>query len=159
MREMMPLVIDNALPPVGKPYASTGSLMSGRTAARLIGACVLKNDSSSSLRTAKSIPGATPTTVAEILSPAWLAWICTWLEYRTTCAFVRMRLPSMITPEAVTSLGACFVHGLNGSGYRSVENTLTTAFSTLVGTAGVGSCAAAAYEWDSGARAAAVPRS
>src|ERR1700760_2016464 len=57
-----------------------------------------------------------------------------------------MRLPSMTTPEPVTSLGADLVQGLNGSGYRSVENTLTTAFSTLTGTAGVLSCAALASE-------------
>src|ERR1700730_17523686 len=131
--------------------------MSGRALARLIGACVLKNDSSSSFRTARSIPGATATTVAEILSPAWFAWICTWLEYRTTCALVRMRLPSITTPEPVTSLGACLVQGLNGSGYRNVENTLTTAFSTLAGTA-AGSWAAAAYERDGGASVA-TPRS
>src|SRR5882757_2274436 len=67
-----------------------------------------------------------------------------------------MRLPSMTTPEPVTSLGACLVQGLKGSGYRRVENTLTTAFSTFTGTAGAGSCAAVAY--DIGARAS-VPRS
>src|SRR3569833_4624609 len=57
-----------------------------------------------------------------------------------------MRLPSMTTPEPVTSFGADLVHGLKGSGYRNVENTLTTAFSTLAGTAGAGSRAAVASE-------------
>jgi hypothetical protein len=40
-----------------------------------------------------------------------------------------MRLPSITTPEAVTSLGACLVQGLNGSGKRMVANTFTTEFS------------------------------
>ena len=62
------------------------------------------------------MPGATATTVAGTLSPAAFAWICTWLAYRTTWALVRMRLPSITTPEAVTSLGACLVQGLKGSG-------------------------------------------
>ena len=49
------------------------------------------------------MPGATATTVAGTLSPAAFAWTCTWLAYSTTCALVSMRLPSMTTPEALTS--------------------------------------------------------
>src|ERR1700722_18797028 len=75
------------------------------------------------------MPGATAMTVAGTLSPAAFACTCTWLAYRTTCALVRMRLPSITTPEAVTSLGACLVQGLKGSGYRMVAKTLTTEFS------------------------------
>src|SRR5215472_6343688 len=40
-----------------------------------------------------------------------------------------MRLPSMMTPLLVYSTGACLVHGLYGSGYRTVEKTFTTEFS------------------------------
>src|SRR3954462_9709310 len=43
-----------------------------------------------------------------------------------------MRLPSMMTPVPVPSLGDCFVHGLNESGMRIVEKTFTTAFSIVV---------------------------
>ena len=58
------------------------------------------------------MPGAMASTVAEILSPAWLAWICTWLAYLTTWALVRMRLPSITTPLPVSSEGDCLVQGL-----------------------------------------------
>src|SRR6266513_4567687 len=47
-----------------------------------------------------------------------------------TCAFVRMRLPAMTAPLPVISEGDCLLHGFAGSGARSVENTLTTEFST-----------------------------
>src|SRR3954468_11997650 len=47
-----------------------------------------------------------------------------------TCAFVRMRLPGITTPLPVMSDGDCLLHGLAGSGARTVENTLTTVFST-----------------------------
>src|ERR1700722_9569627 len=105
--------------------------MSGNLLARCIGACASKKDSSSSLSTARSIPGAMASTDAEILSPAWFACTCTWLAYRTTWALVRMRLPSITTPEPVISVGACLVQGRERSGLRTVENTFTTAFSTF----------------------------
>src|SRR5438270_11525299 len=57
-----------------------------------------------------------------------------------------MRLPSITTPEPVASLGACLAQGLKGSGYRNVEKTFTTAFSTLAGAAGAGLCAAGASD-------------
>src|SRR4051812_7847933 len=57
-----------------------------------------------------------------------------------------MRLPSITTPEPVASLGACLAQGLKGSGYRNVEKTFTTAFSTLAGAAGAGFCAAVASD-------------
>src|ERR1700692_2844839 len=156
MRDTIPLVMDSELPPVGKPYANTASLMCGNLLARATAGRVSKNVGSSSCRRARSMPGATATTVAGTLSPAALACTCTWLAYSTTCALVRMRLPSITTPDPVISLGACLVQGLKGSGYRNVENTLTTAFSTLAGTA-AGSWAAAAYDRDCGARVA-TPR-
>ena len=72
MRETMPRVIDSVVPPVGKPYASTGSLICGRMLARGSGGRLSKNESSSSFKTARSMPGSTASTVAEILSPDWL---------------------------------------------------------------------------------------
>jgi hypothetical protein len=50
-----------------------------------------------------------------------------------------MRLPSMTTPEPVTSCGVALVQGLYGSGRRSVEKILTTEFSTAV-EAGMAAC-------------------
>src|SRR5437879_5592343 len=41
-----------------------------------------------------------------------------------------MRLPSITIPVPVTSAGACLVQGLKKSGYRAVEKTFTTEFST-----------------------------
>src|SRR6185312_2092351 len=55
-----------------------------------------------------------------------------------TCALVRMRLPSMTTPEAVISRGACLVHGRNGAGARTVAKIFTTEFS-IVSALGAGS--------------------
>jgi hypothetical protein len=72
----------------------------------------VEEQASSSCSTARSMPGATANTVAGSLSPWAFACTCTWLAYRTTCALVRMRLPSITTPEAVISVGACLVHGL-----------------------------------------------
>src|ERR1700753_2047642 len=129
MRETMPLVIDSDEPPVGKPYASTGSLICGSLLARATGGWLSKKLGSSSCSTARSMPGAIARTDADNLSPAAFAWICTWLAYSTACALVKIRLPSITTPEAVASLGACLVHGLKGSGYRMVEKIFTTEFS------------------------------
>src|SRR5580704_15457322 len=131
MRETIPLVMDRELPPVGNPYARTASLICGSLPARATGGCVSKNDASSSCSTAKSMPGATATTAAGSLSPWAFACTCTWLAYRTTWALVRMRLPSITTPEPVISVGACLVQGRERSGLRTVENTFTTAFSTF----------------------------
>src|ERR1700688_4978707 len=89
------------------------------------------------------MPGATATTVAGTLSPAALACTCTWLAYSTTCALVRMRLPSITTPDPVISLGACLAQGLNGSGNRMVEKTLTTEFSMGDDVSAGWACAAA----------------
>src|SRR5579862_7458813 len=85
------------------------------------------------------MPGAIAATEAEILSPAWLAWICTWAAYSTTCALVRIRLPSMTTPEPEISTGASLVQGRAKSGWRTVANTFTTAFSAPWEMAGEGS--------------------
>src|SRR5215470_11804078 len=132
MRETMPRVIESDVPPAGKPYASTGSFTCGRALARGSAGRVAKKDSSSSLSTARSMPGAKATTVAETLSPDWLPCTSTWLAYATTCALVRMRLPSITTPVPEISRGADLVHGFATSGPRTVENTLTTAFSACV---------------------------
>src|SRR6266404_3482642 len=143
MRDTIPLVMDRELPPVGKPYANTASLICGNLLARATAGCVSKNVGSSSCRTARSMPGATATTVAGTLSPAALACTCTWLAYSTTCAFVRIRLPSITTPDPLTSLGACLVQGLKGSGNRMVEKTLTTEFSMGDDVSAGWACAAA----------------
>src|SRR6202451_1378862 len=55
-----------------------------------------------------------------------------------------MRLPSITTPDAVTSLGACLVQGLKGSGERMVEKIFTTEFSSAGGWAASPARAAAA---------------
>src|SRR3984885_4613028 len=125
--------------------------MCGSLLARATAGCVSKNVGSSSCRTARSMPGATATTVAGTLSPAALACTCTWLAYSTTCALVRMRLPSMTTPDPVTSLGACLVQGLKGSGYRMVEKTLTTEFSMGEAVSAGWACAAAPRATDTDA--------
>src|SRR5207248_8741132 len=52
--------------------------------------------------------------------------------YCTTWALVRMRLPAMTVPLAVISVGSLFVHGLAGSGERSVAKIFTIEFSTLL---------------------------
>src|SRR5215472_1601486 len=59
-----------------------------------------------------------------------------------TCALVRIRLPSMTTPEPVASIGAALLQGRATSGRRMVENTLTTALSASWAIAGLGSAAA-----------------
>src|SRR4051794_13668176 len=41
-----------------------------------------------------------------------------------------MRFPLMMAPLPEISLGSCFVHGRATSGWRTVENTFTTEFST-----------------------------
>src|SRR5260370_29485718 len=97
------------------------------------------------------MPGALHTAVAGAWSPAALACTCTWLAYSTTCALVRMRLPSITTPDPVTSLGACLVHGLKGSGYRMVEKTLTTEFSMEDDASAGWACAAAPRATDTDA--------
>ena len=79
MRETMPRVIDSVVPPVGKPYASTASLICGSVVARGSGGRLSKKDSSSTFSIARSMPGATATTLAETLSPDWLPCTCTWL--------------------------------------------------------------------------------
>ena len=79
IRETMPLVIDSSVPPVGYPYAMTMSFTSGSVLARGSGLWVAKRLSSSSLSTARSMPGAMNSTVAETFSPDWLACTCTWL--------------------------------------------------------------------------------
>src|SRR6266850_4459184 len=151
MRDTIPLVMDRELPPVGKPYANTASLICGNLLARATAGCVSKNVGSSSCRTARSMPGATATTVAGTLSPAALACTCTWLAYTTTWALVRMRLPSITTPDPLTSLGACLVQGLKGSGYRMVEKTLTTEFSMAGGVSAGWACGAAPKATDTDA--------
>src|ERR1700732_462211 len=125
--------------------------MCGNLLARATAGCVSKNVGSSSSRTARSMPGATATTVACTLSPAALACTCTWLAYSTTCALVRMRLPSITTPDPVASLGACLVQGLKGAGYRMVEKTLTTEFSMAAAASTGCACAAAATAADTDA--------
>ncbi len=69
----MPFVIESVSPPLGYPYAITASLMPGSAEARASAWCESKKLSSSSFSTARSIPGAIPSTAAEILSPAWFA--------------------------------------------------------------------------------------
>src|SRR5271154_3497977 len=54
-----------------------------------------------------------------------------------------MRLPSITTPEAVASLGACLVQGLNGSGKRMVEKIFTTEFSNAGDWSASAACGAA----------------
>jgi hypothetical protein len=41
-----------------------------------------------------------------------------------------MRLPLIIAPLPEISVGSCLVQGRDGSGWRTVEKTLTTEFST-----------------------------
>src|ERR1700737_3749425 len=107
----------------------TASFGSGSFFLCAIAGCESKNFGSSSLSTARSIPGAMASTVAATLSPAWLAWISTWLAYKTTCAFVKMRFPGIIVPLPEISAGGCFVQGRYRSGCATVENTFTTEFS------------------------------
>src|SRR5271167_986254 len=54
-----------------------------------------------------------------------------------------MRLPSITTPEAVASLGACLAQGLNGSGRRMVEKIFTTEFSNAGDWSASAACGAA----------------
>ena len=115
--------------------------MSGILLARGSGGWVLKKDSSSSCKIARSMPGAIAITLASSFSPDWLACTCTWLACSTTWALVRMRLPSMTTPVPEESRGDCLDQGLKGSGEREVEKIFTTAFST-----GVVSVASAAHK-------------
>ena len=85
-----------------------------------------KNDSSSSLRTARSIPGLTASTVAASFSlDCWLSTL-SWLAKRTMWALVRIRLPPMTTPVPLASRGLCLVQGWSMSGYRRVAVILTT---------------------------------
>src|SRR5690348_8067580 len=58
-----------------------------------------------------------------------------------------MRLPSMTTPVPVTSDGACLVQGLKKSGYRTVEKTLTTEFSTTLDLVSVETLCGLAAPW------------
>ena len=57
----------------------TASLISGSFSALGSGARFSKNDSSSILRTARSIPGAMCSTVAASFSPDWFGSTNTWL--------------------------------------------------------------------------------
>src|SRR5690242_1698640 len=69
-----------------------------------------------------------------------------------------MRLPSMITPEPVTSCGVALVHGLYGSGRRKVEKILTTERSTREEMAGAVGAALASVSCAWAARLAAASR-
>jgi len=81
----------------------------------VIGACVLKNDSSSSLRTARSIRSDAHDGRGDLV-PGLVGLDLHLARIQHDVRVGQDALAFDDTPEAVTSLGACFVQGLNGSG-------------------------------------------
>src|SRR5690606_27533950 len=96
--EIMPVVMPKSLPPVGNPNTVTRSPIVGKPP-MVIGAVRLKKLSSSTCNTAKSYSGERKATVATyfLFSLAFLTSIKA--PNSTTCAQVRIKLPSMIQPD------------------------------------------------------------
>ena len=122
-----PLGDRQARAPLGVAVDQDGVLDLGQLVVRGRGGRLSKNDSSSSFRTARSMPGLTASTVADQLVARLRATRrrAGWRRC-TTWALVRIRLPSITTPVPLASRGLCLAQGRIRSGIRIVAEIFTT---------------------------------